>query len=344
MNNINRTIKVSTPSNIAFVKYWGKKPVQYPLNPSVSMTLKNCVCEMDISYQSVENGSFINNFLFNDQKNEKFLKRLEKYLNSLKEICPYLENLSFSIKTNMTFPHSAGIASSAAAFGALGYALANIEREIDLISLEEVNQRASFLARLGSGSAARSIEGPYCIWGDHHQIKSHDDYALKFTNIHSSFKDVKDVILIIDQNEKSISSSEGHQLMNDHIFKETRIHQANQNFIDIISSMRSGDWEQFGGILENEALTLHAMMMTSQPSYMLLKPNSLQVIQKIQQFREENALPIYYTIDAGPNIHIIYPKNYENDAENFIKTELSEYCENGRYIIDHCGTGACLTD
>ena len=99
LENINGAIKVRAPSNIAFVKYWGKKPVQYPLNPSVSMTLENCFCEMNMAYQFIDSGPTIDFFSFNGSENKKFKIRIEKYFDHLIKACPYLKNLSLSIQT-----------------------------------------------------------------------------------------------------------------------------------------------------------------------------------------------------------------------------------------------------
>ncbi len=155
---------------------------------------------------------------------------------------------------------------------------------------------------------------------------------------------MKDTILRLDTNEKKISSSVGHSLVDNHLFKQSRIEQATKNTKDIINAMRTGDWSEFGRILEEEALTLHAMMMTSNQSFILLAPKSLTAIEKIRTFREETKLPLFFTIDAGPNIHLIYPQNQEKEIESFIESDLSKLCHNNQYIIDECGKGAYVID
>ena len=344
MNNNEYQISVECPSNIAFVKYWGKKEVQYPINPSISMTLRHCVTRCHVNYRKTNSGFALENYTFESQENEAFQNRVQTYLSKLVPVCPTLENLSLSIATENTFPHSAGIASSASAFGALGFAIAQIESKLSNKGSVSLHNRASELARLGSGSAARSIPGPYTIWGDYEPESSINDYAQPIDNIHESFKDVKNTILLIDNREKKTSSSQGHALMDHHIFRDKRIKQANQNVTDILAAMRSGDWEKFGQILETEALTLHALMMTSTPSVLLLSPQSIEAIEKIREFRSSTNIPLYFTIDAGPNIHLIYPKNNDSLVGDFVKTELSPLCQNNNFIDDECGSGARVTN
>jgi diphosphomevalonate decarboxylase len=332
-------ISIKAPSNIALVKYWGKKGRQHPLNPSISMTLDKCATTCAIEYQKSDSGFRLSDYRFAGKENKKFQNRIETYLRDIIDVCPILNTLNLSIETENSFPHSAGIASSASAFAAIGYALANIENQLGYDAGVDLEKRASFLARLGSGSAARSITGPYTLWGDYNK-EGHDDYAVPIENIHHSFNSVKNSILLIDQSEKPISSSLGHSLMQNHPFGQARIDQANQNTTDIIEAMRGGDWQKFGDIVEAEALTLHALMMTSSPSYILLAPNSIEAINRIRDFRADTNLSIYFTIDAGPNIHVIYPDEHKDKTRDFIDHNLTQLCQDNAVIHDECEKGA----
>lgn len=91
--------------------------------------------------------------------------------------------------------------------------------------------------------------------------------------------------------------------------------------------------------MKKEALTLHALMMASKPPYILMHPNTLEVINKIRTFRQENNVPVYFTLDAGPNVHILYPHNVKDMVTHFIEEELVYLCENGRVIHDNVGKG-----
>lgn len=337
-------ISVQAPSNIAFVKYWGKVGRQHPINPSVSMTLKNCFTTCHVTYRHGVEQTKVESFCFAGKENKKFQSRIEEYLYDISDVAPFVKNLSLSIKTDNTFPHSAGIASSASAFAAIGYALAHIERHLKCKNDSDLEERASKFARLGSGSAGRSIIGPYCVWGEYDPEKSVDDYAVSLTEIHQSFSHVKDAILLIDEQEKKVSSSAGHKLMGNHPYRQARIDQAKDHTLRLIAAMREGDWQVFGDILENEALALHGLMMTSSPSFILLTPKSLEAIERIRNYRDATNIPVYFTIDAGPNIHVIYPKTHAINVEKFIKSELANLCHNQKYILDEIGGGTCVID
>ena len=336
--NLKDTITYSSPSNIAFVKYWGKFGRQFPLNPSISMTLDKCRTITSVGY--VKGNGTIKSFDFDGNPNSKFKTRLQNFIDSIHDILPQLKEFDYVIKSSNSFPHSAGIASSASAMSALCACL------VKLVSIEDKNysfelDNVSYLSRLASGSACRSVYSQYACWGASpvESIESIDDQATQLSSFHKSFSDLNDSILIISDEEKEVSSSLGHSIFNTHPFKESRIKQANDNFVQIISAMEKGDFSTFGEILENEALTLHALMMSSYPSFLLLKPNSVSVIEKVRKFRSSNDIDLYFTIDAGPNIHLIYPESSKNTVQKFIDDELKELCTNNLVIHDKIGAG-----
>ncbi len=150
------------------------------------------------------------------------------------------------------------------------------------------NKKASFLARLGSGSACRSIEGDLIVWGKHKEIEGSSDlFGVKYPyEVHENFKNYQDTILLVDKGEKQVSSTVGHNLMHGHPFADERFKQAHDNLSKLIVILKTGDLKAFIEIVESEALTLHAMMMTSMPYFILMKPNTLEIINKIWKFRE----------------------------------------------------------
>ena len=157
--------------------------------------------------------------------------------------------------------------------------------------------------------------------------------------LHKIFRNYHDDILIVSKIAKSISSSDGHRIMSEHRFKDGRIAQANKRLHFMLRALESGDLEKFGEILENEALTLHSMMMSSEPAYLLMEPNTIKIIQRVQEFRKETKLPVYFSLDAGPNIHLLYPNNIAMEVSEFIDNVLIKYCKDGDYIKDYLGTG-----
>ena len=335
----------SSPSNIALVKYWGKKENQIPANPSISFTLNNCKTITKLSFAKHEKVSNDFSFvlLFEGKPKEDFKPKIQKFFERIEQYCPYLKQYHFTIDTENTFPHSSGIASSASGMAALSMNIMALERLLNPeITDDYFYQKASFLARLGSGSACRSIKGQIVCWGNHADISGSSDlFGVEFpSKIHAIFNDYQDTILLVDKGEKQVSSTVGHDLMHDHPFAERRFSQAHENLSKIKNILENGNLEQFIAIVESEALTLHAMMMTSMPYFILMKPNTLEIINKIWKFRTETKIPVCFTLDAGANVHVLYPENVVNEVLQFIKDELVGYCQNANYICDEIGSGS----
>jgi len=333
-----------SPSNIAIVKYWGKFGIQLPRNPNISFTLSNAYTDTKIEYKlKTTNTQSINvDFLFEEKPNPKFREKIIRFLESITEQLPYLNYFNLKISSSNSFPHSAGIASSASSMSALALCLLDIEQQVSgEISEEEFYKKASIIARLGSGSACRSVFPYMAAWGISENIPDSDnEYAISFGSaIHDVFKTYKDAILIVSSDEKSVSSRAGHALMENNLFADARYQQANQNMSALLSALKNGDTDAFGQIAEQEALSLHALMMCSNPSFILMQPNTLKIIDLIKQFRQKNSVSLYFTLDAGPNVHLLYPKSEERKVEDFVEYELREYCENRKVIYDEVGAG-----
>ena len=336
----------SSPSNIALVKYWGKKQDQIPENPSISFTLDYCKTTTKLSFSEKENkDTFSFDVFLDNEKKDDFKPKIETFFKRVERYLPFLKNYHFKIETSNSFPHSSGIASSASGMSALALCLMSIEKVLvnDDLKINFI-QKASFLARLGSGSACRSLEGDLVVWGEHQDVDGSSDlFGVKYPfEVHENFKNYHDTILLVDKGEKQVSSTVGHNLMHGHPFAQERFEQANKNLAGIKSILKSGDLDAFIGLVENEALTLHAMMMTSMPYFILMKPNTLQIINKIWAFRESTGSKVCFTLDAGANVHVLYPENEAESVLKFIKSELVTFCQKGEYIIDKIGFGAKL--
>lgn len=341
----NGTVSWSSPSNIALVKYWGKKKYQIPENQSISFTLDACRTTTKLSFEKLNkrSKSFSFEVFLDDEKKPDFEPKIEQFFKRIENYLSFLKDFHFKIETSNSFPHSSGIASSASGMSALALCLMSIEKQLNPEQSNVFfNQKASFLARLGSGSACRSIEGDLVVWGAHPDIEGSSDlFGVKYPyTIHSSFKNYQDTILLVDKGEKQVSSSIGHNLMNNHPYAQQRFKQAENNISKIKTILETGNLNQFIALVESEALTLHSMMMASMPYFILMKPNTLEIINKIWEFRKKTGLPICFTLDAGANVHVLYPENESIPIYEFIKTELVVYCQNGHYICDKVGFGA----
>lgn len=335
-----KKITWQSPSNIALIKYWGKHGIQLPNNPSLSFTLNECHTTTKMHW---EEGDGKVELLFNGEKQERFTARAYDYLRSIDTHLPFLKEIDLHIDSVNNFPHSAGIASSASALSSLALCLCTMEEQIydKKFSKDEFFKKASFLARLGSGSAARSVYGGFVSWGESVNIPdSRDEYASPLPiDIHENFSNLRDTILIVDEGIKAVSSSQGHKLMSRHPYAQQRFKQANKNFADLLKALKKGDYPNFIRIVETEALNLHALMMSSNPGYILLKADTLHIIHKIRAFRELSCTPICYTLDAGPNVHLLYHESDCAEVEEFITQELLLYCSDKYRINDRVGKG-----
>lgn len=332
------SVQSQSPSNIALIKYWGKRDQQIPTNSSISFTLTNSYTETELKYEPKFGNDFDVKVFLEGEYTESFAPKILKFFERIEAYVPFIRAFSFEVHTHNSFPHSSGIASSASGMSALANCLIKIERELGAqYSEKEAHRKASFLARLGSGSACRSTYKGLVEWGKNDfMIGSSDLYAIRLDDnqIHEVFKTFRDTILLIHEGQKSVSSTVGHNLMNNHPYAEKRFEVANDNLKKLLSILKSGDLKAFGELVEHEALTLHAMMMTSQPAFILMKPNTVAAIEKLWQYRKETGKHLYFTLDAGANIHLLYPEQDAAAIEEFIENELKQYCEKGNYIKD----------
>jgi len=245
-----------SPSNIALVKYWGKKPVQIPANPSLSMTLNKAYTEMTVDVEPLEGKKDIPHvdFHFEGKKNQKFEAKIQDFLWSLFDEFPELGECKYRISSRNTFPHSTGIASSASSMSALGLCLADLLTNTGEVQPDQDFYRlASRLSRLASGSACRSVYGGYVIWGNlPHFPQTSDEYAVPVPfEIHPAMQAMNDAILVVSGREKEVSSRAGHSLMHSHPFADARFESAVKNILALGEALTSGDFERLVQITES---------------------------------------------------------------------------------------------
>ena len=335
----------SSPSNIALVKYWGKNKDQTPKNSSISFTLSNCNTKTSVVFSKIEKklDTVLFTISYDGKIQNDFRPKIEKYFASIIQYCPYLLHFNLEINTKNTFPHSSGIASSASGMSALSLCIMSLEKEItkDDLSANFFFLKASFLSRIGSGSACRSVYGGFNIWGKHKDFEQSSDlFSVQLNqSISTEFENFQDTILLVDENKKDVSSSAGHSLMDNHPFSMDRYMIANKNTSALKIILEKGDLFAFCELVEKEAMMLHSLMMTSSPSYVLMKPETLEIIDKIKSFRNRNKVPVCFTLDAGANVHVLYPEKDSKSVLDFINSKLSKYCFQGKFIKDHLGKG-----
>ena len=341
----NQMVSESCPSNIALIKYWGKYENQIPANPSISYTLNHCKTNTSMEFFANEPFSVQTYLAGNEEK--KFAEKIEKYFKNIEQYLPWILKGKYIITTENTFPHSSGIASSASGFGAIAKCLMSLDvqfsnenQESSIINHQSsfILKKASFLARLGSGSACRSLYEGLVVWGKTDEVENSSDlFAVQYPNeeIHPIFKNFNDWVLLIHEGEKSVSSTVGHGLMNTNPYAERRFQEAHENFKILKEILKTGDMESFIKLVEHEALTLHAMMMMSEPAFILMKTQTLEVINKIWEFRKITGLALFFTLDAGANVHLLFPNDIDNEKiTNFIKSELIPLTQKGGVVND----------
>jgi diphosphomevalonate decarboxylase len=327
-------------SNIALVKYWGKKTggIQLPANPSISFTLRDLYTETTVSVVgSNATGKPEFDFLFDGVAKPSFIPKLNDFFGRVEHEYSILKSFRLLIHSSNNFPHGTGIASSASGFGALACCLAALEEQH--AGSKATLDKISRTARLGSGSACRSMFQEPAIWGEHTEIEgSNDEYAIPSPYpVHGVFHEMMDAVLIIDAGEKSVSSTVGHGLLKDNPYATARYGEATLHLTEIIQALKTGDMPQFIRIVEQEALQLHAMMMLSNPYFILMRPATLSVIEAVWAFRKDTGIPLMFTLDAGANVHLLFPKAQYQQVKNFIDTQLLDYCQNKQYFCSAIG-------
>lgn len=337
-------VKVSwqSPSNIALIKYWGKHDPQLPANPSLSFTLDACHTRTEVELSDKKsNTNFEFEVLLDGKAAPGFAPKIEAFFTKIEKEATFLKEHHFNIRTHNSFPHSSGIASSASGMSALALCLLSLKEKLTAKKESDFYKKASEWARLGSGSASRSVYGFLVEWGEFAGIQeSSDHFAIPYKGkVDPVFKSFKDYVLLVEEGSKSVSSTAGHGLMKGHPYAERRFLQAHENLQQLLETLATGDLEKFGNIVESEALTLHAMMMTSSPYFILMKPNTVHILQEVWNFRKETGTPLYFTLDAGANVHLLFPAEAEQRVKELVDSSLTPYLKNGKYICDQVGQG-----
>lgn len=336
-------IEWSAPSNIALVKYWGKLPGQLPANPNLSMTLSRSVTRTILSWEVKSKPGLEWSFLFEGREAPAFHPKISAFLESVKTYLPFLDHLKIRIDSENTFPHSSGIASSASSMMALACCLVGAGEILTDKKPDDHSFRnfVSFLARIGSGSASRSVWPGFAEWGYLEEIEnSSNEYAVPLNHMTDPwFQGLRDAILIVRSGKKTVSSTTGHGLMNAHPYASARYIRAKMNMLQLIEALKKKDPAVFTRVVENEALDLHGLMLSSDPGFYLLEPGTLEIIKRIKRFRGETGIFSAFTLDAGPNVHLLYHSENRNEMEGFINEALEPLCEEGKIIWDKRGDG-----
>ncbi len=330
-------ITYSSPSNIAIIKYWGKEPGdQIPMNPSLSMTLDKCRSFTTVEYEVKKGADFSVEVIFEGKRSTEIEAKLQRWFTKISYFFSWLNYTRLRVESHNNFPHSAGIASSASGMSTLAMCLSAIDGHVRNDETQNL-QLQSNISRLGSGSASRSVMGPWVMWGKSEEFAdASDEYAVVVPDVHADFLKLHDTIIVVDKTPKAISSRDGHTLMEGHPWRRGRIEQANQNLRELIKALKSGDWKLFQKIAENEALSLHALMLASEGGMMLWKGNTVDWMHYIRAERQRKGIPMAFTLDAGANLHLLYPDEARKDVLQMLGDSPVNHIE---FIHDQTGYG-----
>ena len=280
-------------SNIAFIKYWGNRDqrLRLPANSSLSMNLAalHTTSKVRWSAELAADSLTINGQV----ATEAALRRVQAHLDKLRRRLG--TGLRAQVDSHNNFPMGAGIASSASAFAAL--TLAAVAARQQPIPERELTS----LARLGSGSAARSIPGGFVEW---HAANAHVDSFAETIAPPDHWRLV-DVIAIVSHQHKRVGSTAGHASADSSIFQSARVETAADRLQAAKQAIAQRDFERLARVVEADSNLMHAVMMTSQPALFYWQPRTLAVMAAVRSWREEDGLRVCYTLDAGPNVHCI---------------------------------------
>ena len=289
------TATAQASPNIAFIKYWGNRDntLRIPSNGSISMNLDGLYTRTTVRFQS---SLTLDKLIINGHEvTGKGLDRISYILDLIRGMANIHERAEVMSENN--FPSGAGIASSASAFAAL--ALAGSKAA----GLQLSERDLSRLARRGSGSAARSIPGGFVEW----QAGASDEDSFAFSIAAPDHWNLVDCVAIVSAAHKKTGSTEGHAVAPTSPLQAARVVDAPRRLEICRKAILEQDFNTFASIVELDSDMMHAVMMTSTPALHYWKPASLEVMNRVREWRMDG-IPVCYTVDAGPNIHVICPE------------------------------------
>jgi diphosphomevalonate decarboxylase len=283
----------SAGSNIAFIKYWGiaNPALNLPLNDSISMTLDSLRTRTTVEFDPTLDRDTV--VIDGRARRGDSLRRATRHLGRLRARVG--AETRARVESENNFPMAAGIASSASAFAALTVAACAA------LGLQLNATEMSRIARLESGSASRSLFGGFVRW--YAGINDSSSYAEQICDEHH-WPALRDVVAVVAREKKKVSSADGHLLAGSSPFLRARLDQIEKLLPGVQDAIRARELMELGPLIEADALAMHFVMMSSRPPLFYWTPETVHLIKKCEEWREQG-LQVYFTIDAGPNVHLI---------------------------------------
>ncbi len=297
-----RTASAVANPNIALIKYWGNRDheLRLPSNGSISLTLGGLETRTTVTFDETLPSDRLT--VDGSQPNNSALVRVSEHLDRIRHLAGI--HTPARVESRNNFPTGVGIASSASAFAALtlaGTAAADLS-----LNPKELSR----LARLGSGSACRSIFGGYVEWyaGETHADSHAEPLAPP------EHWDLIDLIAVISREHKGIGSTQGHTLADTSPLQSARVTDALRRLNICRDALLHRDFPTLASVVEQDSNLMHAVMFTSIPALIYWSPTTIEVMQAVTTWRAEG-LEVCYTIDAGPNVHCLCTKQYADQVE-----------------------------
>jgi diphosphomevalonate decarboxylase len=280
--------------NIAFIKYWGNRDesLRLPVNGSISMNLDGLETRTRITWDEKRDMRADSLTINGTKTSGAGLQRVSAFLDLVRRLAGF--DLHAAVSSENNFPSGAGIASSASGFAALALAASTAAG----LTLEPA--ALSRLARGGSGSACRSTPCGFVEWTA--GTSDADSFAVSIAP--PEHWDLADCIAVISNEHKATGSTEGHALAGTSPLQRARVEDAPRRLDLCRGAILKRDFAALAEIVEEDSNLMHAVMMSSHPALFYWQPATLAVMQAVREARAKG-LPVCYTIDAGPNVHVI---------------------------------------
>jgi diphosphomevalonate decarboxylase len=307
-----RKATASAFSNIAFIKYWGNvsEKLRLPANPSLSMNLAGLETVTTVEFVDGLDQDIV--IIGGEAQNGPARERVVAHLELIRQRAGL--RAAARVESRNNFPAGAGIASSASAFAALTLAGAAAAG----LSLTE--RELSALARLGSGSAARSIPGGFVELRTAPEEAPEEAYGISIAP--PQHWDLADVIAIVSQKHKAVGSTSGHALAKTSPLQAARVDTAADRLSKCQEAILTRNMALLSELMELDSNLMHAVMMTSTPPLMYWEPITIAIMKSVRRWRAEDGLPVCYSIDAGPNVHCVCPASAAPEVERRLRHNL----------------------
>lgn len=297
------------PSNIAFIKYWGKKDeeLKLPTNGSISMDLSNLLTVTTVEFDPNLKEDMV---MINGIKNSSEQSRVVKHLNLIRKMA--LNTCKAKVLSMSNFPVGTGLSSSASGFAALTIAAVNA------LGIDLDEKKLSILARIGSGSASRSILDGFVEW----KVGKDSNSSYSISILPPNYFKILDVVAIVSNKKKEVSTTDGQKLAHTSPLFKKRLLNINKKIEEIKKLIKNKDFKNFGQLVEDEAIELHKIMQTSKPPLNYLQPETIKIMELVKKWRSEG-LEVYFTLNTGQDIHlIIEEKNKEKLVEKLKEIDI----------------------